>query len=70
MLTLFVPRRNTSSRTQTRTQIVSWKDSRTDLPPTMANYRMVADQSLEKLDELLSQQANRNLSPVAVLTID
>ena len=32
-----------------------------DLPPTFANYQMVANQSLEKFDELLSKQGNRNL---------
>jgi anti-sigma factor RsiW len=34
--------------------------SKPDLPPTFANYQMVANQSLEKLDELLTKQGNRN----------
>ena len=31
-----------------------------DLPPTVANYNMVANQSLDKLDDLLNRQGNRN----------
>ena len=31
-----------------------------DLPPTVANYHMVANQSLDKLDDLLNRQGNRN----------
>ncbi len=37
-----------------------------DLPPTLANYRLVANQSLEDLDELLTRQGNRNRSPVPI----
>ena len=36
--------------------------ARPDLPPTLANYQMVASQSLEKFDELLSKQGNKNPS--------
>ena len=38
------------------------------LAPTMANYQKVANQSLEKLDELLTEQGNRNLSPTPIYT--
>jgi anti-sigma factor RsiW len=41
---------------------------RTDLPPTIANYQTIANQSLEKLDELLSRQANRNPSATRIYT--
>jgi len=34
-----------------------------DLEPTFANYEMVAHQSLDKLDELLTEQGNRNPAP-------
>jgi len=40
----------------------------TDLPPTIANYQMVASQSPEKLDELLTRQANRPRSPAPIYT--
>jgi hypothetical protein len=39
-----------------------------DVSPTMANYQKVANQSLEKLDELLTEQGNRNLSPSPIYT--
>jgi anti-sigma factor RsiW len=35
---------------------------KTDLEPTLSHYQAVANQSLEKFDELLSAQANKNLS--------
>ena len=31
----------------------------TDLPPTLANYRAIANQSLDELDELLARQGQR-----------
>ena len=34
--------------------------------PTLSNYEMVANQSLEKLDELLSRQAERNPPPAPI----
>ena len=39
-----------------------------DPPPTIANYTMVANQSLEKLDDLLTRQGSRNLSPTPIYT--
>ncbi len=39
-----------------------------DLAPTLANYRMAASQSLEKLDELLTQEGNKPLPPAPTLT--
>jgi len=36
--------------------------------PTIANYQMVANQSLEKLDELLTRQGNKNLPPAPTYT--
>ena len=36
-----------------------------DLSPTVANYRAVASQSLDELDELLSKQGNRPVSKPA-----
>jgi hypothetical protein len=39
-----------------------------DLPPTIANYQMVARQSAEKLDELLTRQGTRARLPVPVYT--
>jgi anti-sigma factor RsiW len=39
-----------------------------DLPPTIANYQMAANQSLEKLDALLTAQARKPLPPAPVYT--
>jgi len=39
-----------------------------DFRPTIGNYRMVANESLEKLDQLLSEQGNRKLPPAPVYT--
>jgi anti-sigma factor RsiW len=41
---------------------------KSDLAPTIANYQTVANQSLEKLDELLTQQASRNPAPTRIYT--
>jgi anti-sigma factor RsiW len=38
------------------------------LPPTLSNYYMVANQSLDKLDELLTRQGNRTAWPAPVYT--
>ncbi len=47
---------------------VTAMDLKRDLPPTIANYEMVANQSLEKLDELLTRQGNRNPPPTRIYT--
>ena len=39
-----------------------------ELPPTLANYQRAARQSLEKLDELLTEQGNQNPSRTPVYT--
>lgn len=44
-------------------------DSGADLAPTLANYQMVANQSLEKLSELLTRQGNKSLPPAPVYTV-
>ena len=49
-------------------QAVSASSSESDLEPTIANYEMVANQSLEKLSELLTRQGSKNLPPVPIYT--
>jgi anti-sigma factor RsiW len=39
-----------------------------DLLPTISNYRIVANHSLEQLDQLLNDQARRRLPPVPLYT--
>jgi anti-sigma factor RsiW len=37
---------------------------RVDLEPTVSNYQMVANDSLDQLDDLLTSQGNHNLPPI------
>ncbi|MGA9777604.1 MAG: zf-HC2 domain-containing protein [Verrucomicrobiia bacterium] len=50
----------------TPTALVSSTD--TDLAPTIANYQRVANQSLAKLDALLTQQGNQALPSMPIYT--
>jgi hypothetical protein len=50
----------------TQTASVSGADN--DLAPTIANYQRVANQSLDKLDALLTRQGNRALPPMPIYT--
>jgi hypothetical protein len=49
-------------------QTVPPPTSQAHLAPTLANYQMVANSSLEKLDELLTDQGLRNPSPPRTYT--
>ena len=49
-------------------QAASASGSESDLAPTIANYQMVANQSLEKLSELLTRQGNKSLPPAPIYT--
>jgi anti-sigma factor RsiW len=49
-------------------QVVTTLNSESDLAPTMGNYQMIAGQSLDKLDEVLTKEGNASLSPAPVYT--
>lgn len=49
-------------------QVESARGAESDLAPTLGNYQMVANQSLEKLSELLTRQGNKPLPPAPVYT--
>ena len=49
-------------------QVASAPDSEDDMAPTLANYQMLAGQSLGKLDEVLTEQGNKVLPPAPVYT--
>ncbi len=53
-------------RADTQTALVS--DADDDLAPTIANYQRVANQSLDKLDALLTRQGNRPLPSMPIYT--
>ncbi len=57
-----------SSPPRTGTQTASVSEADSDLAPTIANYQRVANQSLAKLDALLTQQGNRALPSMPVYT--
>jgi hypothetical protein len=50
------------------TPFVSASGSDYDLAPTLANYQMMANQSLDRLSELLTRQGNKSLPPVPLYT--
>jgi anti-sigma factor RsiW len=58
----------TSPAPQPAVQTASASDADDDLAPTLANYQRVANQSLAKLDALLTQQGNRALPPMPIYT--
>ena len=43
-------------------------EAKQDLDPTLSNYQTVANESLEKLDELLARQGSRNPSSAPIYT--
>jgi hypothetical protein len=49
-------------------QIATAPKGKSDLDPTISNYQMVANRSLDNLDDLLTRQANRNPSPTPIYT--
>jgi hypothetical protein len=54
---------------QPTVQVASASNSESELAPTIANYQRVANQSLEKLSELLTRQGDRSLPQAPVYTI-
>ena len=50
------------------TQAVLIPKPKSDLAPTFSNYQMVANRSLDKLEELLTRQANRNPPSTLIYT--
>jgi len=57
-----------SSSPRTGIQTASVSDANNDLAPTIANYQRVANQSLDKLDALLTRQGNRALPSMPIYT--
>jgi hypothetical protein len=49
-------------------QVATASGSESDLAPTLANYQMIANESLEKLSEVLTRQGNKSLPPAPVYT--
>jgi hypothetical protein len=66
-LSIFVRNPNIPSPSPTPVVAVSPK-TKTDFDPTVLNYQMVANRSLEKLDELLTSQGSRTPAPSPIYT--
>jgi len=66
-LSIFVRNPNIPSPSPTPVVTVLPK-TKTDFDPTVLNYQMVANRSLEKLDELLTRQGSRNPAPTPIYT--
>jgi len=67
-LSLFVQRRGIPLPAPTGAQAVLKPNVKRELDPTISNYQMVANRSLEELDELLTRQGNRNPPPIPIYT--
>ena len=67
-LSVFEPRSGVLSPAPTVAQAVVAPNVKDDLDPTISNYQMVANRSLEELDELLTRQGNRNPPPTPLFT--
>jgi len=57
-----------SSPPQAGIQTAAVSEADSDLAPTIANYQRVANQSLDKLDALLTKQGNRALPSMPIYT--
>ena len=51
-----------------RVQSIVQPAPQSDLPPTVANYQLMASRSLDELDELLTRQGNKRLGSAAIYT--
>jgi hypothetical protein len=67
-LSVFEPRSGLPLPVPTGAQAVLTPNLKHDLDPTISNYQMVANRSLEELDELLTRQGNRNAPPTPLYT--
>ena len=67
-LSILVRQPAVSPPTPISVQAVLPRRPKSDPPPTIANYQRVANCSLDELDELLTRQANRHLSPTPIYT--
>jgi anti-sigma factor RsiW len=65
---VFGPRPDIPLPAPTGAQAVLTPNLKHDLDPTISNYQMVANRSLEELDELLTRQGNRNPPPTPLYT--
>ncbi len=68
VLSFVVWRSGVPTTVETNAPIPAAAKGEVDLQPTMGNYEMVANRSLEKLDELVTEQGNRNPPSAPIYT--
>jgi hypothetical protein len=68
VIALFERRPGVRLPATTGNQAALTPSAKKDLEPTISNYQMVANRSLEELDELLTRQGNRNPTPTPLYT--
>jgi len=66
---LLVVRRPAGSSLAPIKSATAMPPAKRDLAPTISNYQMIANHSLEKLDEVLTTEGNRNPPPAPVYTV-
>ena len=68
VMSYIVWRAGVRSPVETRAQVLPAPRGEVDFQPSAGNYEMVANRSLEKLDELLTREGNRNPAPSPIYT--
>jgi hypothetical protein len=68
VFSVFEPRPGVHLPATSGVQVVLTPGVKKDLEPTLSNYQLVANRSLEELDELLTRQGNRNPPPTPLYT--
>jgi anti-sigma factor RsiW len=69
LLLVVRPPAGSSPRSSPIKSAAAMPPAKRDLPPTISNYQMIANHSLEKLDEVLTTEGNRNPPPAPVYTV-
>jgi len=69
LLLVVRPPAGSSPRSSPIKSATAMPPAKRDLPPTISNYQMIANHSLEKLDEVLTTEGNRNPPPAPVYTV-
>ena len=67
-LAFFVPAHHAPAPGPVTANTMPTQNFSAELAPTIGNYQMVANRSLDKLDDLLTRQGNRNLPPAPTYT--
>lgn len=59
---------DTAPRPRSPAEVASVPQPKTDVPPTLANYQIMANRSFDEFDDLLTRQANRSQPHAPIYT--